>query len=786
MPNQYKLSIILILSLTALAASPISQTEAFNAAQTWWRSRFPERAGLRTQTVQAVERGNQVQMWLINSQDSGFIIVSADTDCPPVLAYGERGRFSYPATSPAVSDWLDNISRQIADIRQSNRAVPANQAKWSALLAGETQNRVERDIPPLLNTTWDQGFPYNTDCPVDASSPAGGYAWAGCGAAAMAQVMRYWGYPEHGSGSRTYQSSLYGTISANFGTATYSWDDMPAAGTPDNNAIPHLLYHCAVALTTTFGPDVSTFSTLNFAPALNQYFDYSLPSLRHRFMYSDTDWKAMLISNLDLYRPVVYIAAHTAISHLFVLDGYDDQDYFHVNWCWGGNYDGYYLLDNLDPGGVLYSGGHAAVFDIYPELDVPLHPLNLYATLVSNYRIDLNWMDISDNEQGYLVERRTGFDGIWTQIANLPPNASSYQDLDLQSHTTYFYRARSYNANGPSSLSNEVYTMTAGIIAPVQASILPSGTGDALLNWTPSANAALYRVYQSDLPEPPGSPDWTPLGETASTSLPLDGSYPRRFYYVSALSSVEMPPTFVEVEGGTFSNGTSNVTISSFFVDKYEVTQDSYLYVMGSNPSNFTGDLTRPVEKVSWFKAIEYCNRRSLLEGLIPCYSYGSFGSDPDDWPAGWNLTATNHANVSCDWNAGGYRLPSEMEWMYAARGGTLTHNYTYSGSNSVGEVAWYGSNSSATTHPVGEKTPNELDLFDMSGNAYEWVWDIYGNYPAGAQTNPHGATSGTYRVRRGGGFSSGDTNCAVANRGYTSPTSGLSYSGLRVCRIIP
>lgn len=782
------LTFLFALSVTLLFAAPVSEPEAISAAQTWWRHQEPERAGLCVQNIQAIERDKLTLLYILNSEDGGFVLISADTDCPPILAYSGTGSFSYPATSPAVDAWLEEYSEQITAIKQEKISQPANQAQWSALLSREDLPlRPTREIPPLLTSTWDQGYPYNADCPVDASSiAAGGHAWAGCGAAAIAQVMGYWGYPEHGSGSRSYQSSLYGTIYANFAAATYDWDNMPTTCSPDNTAIPYLLYHCAVALTTYFGPDVSTFTTWNLASALNQFFSYNYPNLRNRVSYSDQVWKSMIVSDLDLYRPVIYIAAHSAISHLFILDGYQNQDYFHVNWCWNGQYDGYYYLDNLNPGGVLYSGGHAAVFDIYPELDIPIHPLNLTATLVSNYRIDLNWMDLANNEQGYIIQRKSGSEGLWTQIATMPSNSCSYQDLELESHTTYHYRAKAYNANGSSSLSNEVYAITAGIIAPVVATIAPLETGQALLIWAPSANAVQYRIYHCDLPKQPGAEGWTLLGETASTSWPLDGCYPRRFYYVSALTGLEMPQSFVEVTGGTFHNGTSDVTVSTFFIDKYELSQDSYLYVMGNNPSNFTGDPNRPVEKVSWFKAIEYCNRRSLLEGIPPCYSYGSYGTNPDDWPAGWNTSDANHQQFSCNWSAGGYRLPSEMEWMYAAWSGNLSYGYIYSGSNTVEDVAWYRSNAGNTTHPVGQKYPNELGLYDMSGNAYEWVWDIYGGYPSVAQTNPHGAISGPNRVRRGGGFSSQETDCMVTKRGYTVPTRGLNYSGFRVCRIVP
>lgn len=267
----------------------------------------------------------------------------------------------------------------------------------------------------------------------------------------------------------------------------------------------------------------------------------------------------------------------------------------------------------------------------------------------------------------------------------------------------------------------------------------------------------------------------------------LDASYLYRVYADDGFSP-PMPQNFVFVAGGTFNNGTSNVSVSSFYIDKYELTQAGYQAVMGSNPASYYGvGPNYPVYFVSWFKAIEYCNRRSMQEGLPPCYSYGSYGTNPDDWPAGWNTSSTNHTNVSCSWAVNGYRLPTEAEWQFAARGGTQSHNYLYSGGNELWGVGWFESNSNGTSHYVGMKAANELGIFDMSGNIWEWNWDIFGGYPTGAQTDPHGPISGSDRVVRGGCFNSVSYNCSVSYR-YIYYTANFSYYtiGFRCVRISP
>jgi formylglycine-generating enzyme required for sulfatase activity len=238
-----------------------------------------------------------------------------------------------------------------------------------------------------------------------------------------------------------------------------------------------------------------------------------------------------------------------------------------------------------------------------------------------------------------------------------------------------------------------------------------------------------------------------------------------------------VPEGFVFVQGGTFQMGTASggddderpvhtVTLTSFYMGKYEVTQQEWTEIMGSNPSYSKGD-DLPVGMVSWYDAIEYCNKRSLREGLTPAYR-GSGDS------------------VTCDFSASGYRLPTEAEWEYAAKGGAngayLT--YLYAGSNSVGGVGWYDGNSGDGKHPVGQKQPNDLGLYDMSGNVMEWCWDWYGDYPGGSQTDPEGPASGWWRVLRGGSWNIGAPDLRSAVR-YNSPAS-RDYSdilGLRLVR---
>ncbi|MDR2702565.1 MAG: SUMF1/EgtB/PvdO family nonheme iron enzyme [Spirochaetaceae bacterium] len=221
----------------------------------------------------------------------------------------------------------------------------------------------------------------------------------------------------------------------------------------------------------------------------------------------------------------------------------------------------------------------------------------------------------------------------------------------------------------------------------------------------------------------------------------------------------------VRINGGTFTMGgpaaewdrdmyvQHQVTVSSFYMGKYEVTQKEYREIMGTNPSKFKGD-NLPVEMVSWFDAVEYCNKRSQKEGLTPAYTISGTG---DNRTVTWNR------------NANGYRLPTEAEWEYACRAGTTTAYNT--GATISNNTGWYYMNSNNKTHPVGQKPLNPWGLYDMHGNVLEWCWDWYGSYSSDAQTDPVGAASGSYRVLRGGSWSLGAFFARSFHRDYNDPT---------------
>ena len=213
----------------------------------------------------------------------------------------------------------------------------------------------------------------------------------------------------------------------------------------------------------------------------------------------------------------------------------------------------------------------------------------------------------------------------------------------------------------------------------------------------------------------------------------------------------------VAVEGGTFTMGAQDkkrssdekpkhkVKLSSFYIGRYEVTQEEWLAVMGTNPSSLKGE-NKPVESVSWVDCQAFIQKLNTIIG------------------------------------GGKFRLPTEAEWEYAARGGNKSKGFDYAGGNYISNVAWYNGNYSST-YKIGAKDPNELGLYDMSGNVWEWCQDFYGNdyYSSSPQSNPYGPTYGTTRVCRGGSWSNNEGDCLVTKRYSCVPSKGYNNLGFRL-----
>jgi len=296
--------------------------------------------------------------------------------------------------------------------------------------------------------------------------------------------------------------------------------------------------------------------------------------------------------------------------------------------------------------------------------------------------------------------------------------------------------------------------------------------------------------------------DWKVETESTDTEA---GKLVKKCTTCSWTDEMEIPAGFVYIPAGTFQMGSTagyadekpvhGVTISKgYFMGRHEVTQKEYekycRYTGGEDekPTEQYGvGYDYPAYYVSWYDAVVFCNRRSIAEDLTPCYAIGG-ETNPDEWGTVPTSNDSKWNGVTCNWNANGYRLPTEAEWEYAARAGDDTTNArTWSGTkkeDDLEQYAWF--NGSNGTSKVGTLFPNAWGLHDMSGNVWEWCWDWYGDYSDESVTNPTGPTggsSGDTRVGRGGGWDNIASSCAVSSRGYGGPNDRNSFLGFRLVR---
>ena len=316
------------------------------------------------------------------NQNNGFVMISADNDVTPILGYTTSGSFTGKNMPHAFMKLMELYKEEIRYVIINHlKADNAIASRWQSLENGQPLNTAKnaKTVNPLLSTTWNQNPYENEMCPADPAGP-GGHCVTGCPATAMAQIMKFWNYPTTGTGFHSYNASNsngdYGTLSADFGGTTYDWASMPLNLTSSNSAVALLMLHCGVAVEMNYGPNgsggwvIENDQNGNHAAcseiAYKTYFGYASSLNGHqRSEFSDADWKQKLMTDLDAGRPVQYAGWGTG-GHTFVCDGYDQNEFFDMNWGWGGEANGFFNLDALNPGTDDFNSSQQAIFGIQP------------------------------------------------------------------------------------------------------------------------------------------------------------------------------------------------------------------------------------------------------------------------------------------------------------------------------------------------------------------------------------------------------------------------------------
>lgn len=321
---------------------------------------------MKAQDLQMVSSSN---IYIYNIDNQGFIIISGHSILPPVLSYSKQGVFPSLDDAPEnFSSWIQHYSDMI-DYAVANglQPEPSIQQQWDNALVGCFPVKSTTTVDPLIATRWNQDCYYNEYCP---ETPGGGWwgggpcghAYAGCVACAMAQVMKYWNWPEQGIGSHSYTHADYGPQQANFGATTYHWDQMPIEVYGHNDAVATLMYHCGVSVNMNYGPNGSGAQSADVETACRSYFGYCGAKYREKNQYSEEDWLSLIKADLDLSHPFYYSGSSSSAGHAFVCDGYDQYDMIHFNFGWSGSGDNYCSLYEVNG----YNNNQAAVFNMVP------------------------------------------------------------------------------------------------------------------------------------------------------------------------------------------------------------------------------------------------------------------------------------------------------------------------------------------------------------------------------------------------------------------------------------
>lgn len=323
----------------------------------------------------------------VGADGIGFVLLSADDCVFPLLGYSHTDVFVTDNMPENITSWIDGYQREIASVKAIGGLVSSEVTReWNRLLQGGPKGRIEDTyVGPLLSSSWNQTRPYNNWCPEDAGNEDG-HALTGCVATATAQVMYYWKHPVQGRRSHSYMSQTYGELGVNYDTSFYDWDNMRNSvtvwsGQASVDAVAKLCYEVGVIMDMSYSAASSgayehsggMLKRRSAQQGLAEHFYYN-PGMFADFKegYTDAEWDTIISNELNAERPIIYTGSSSTGGHAFVIDGYDPEGLFHVNWGWGGSNNGYYTLNHLavgqegQQGYMAFNELNGAILHCYP------------------------------------------------------------------------------------------------------------------------------------------------------------------------------------------------------------------------------------------------------------------------------------------------------------------------------------------------------------------------------------------------------------------------------------
>ena len=503
-----KKSIILIFLLTCAlggAARQLSPSQALSRV-TGGGVRTMSLNTASAQPAMTVADNGFTSLYVFDKGPSGFMIVSADDCAVPLLGYSDSDSFDPGAIPPQLAEWLDFYAAEIKS---------AASAQGASASATSAQRPYRAPIAPMTQSKWNQGAPYNDDCPLDN----GKRSVTGCVATAMAQMMYYYKWPETGRGSKSYKWEVGDSVlSVNFADITFDWADMTDTYNKESTeaqkaAVAELMYACGVSVHMHFTSGESGAASLDMGPALNEYFDYA-PDMAspQRYFYGLIDWENLIYDQLSRGWPVLYNGQGSEGGHQFICDGYSSDGYFHFNWGWGGLSDGYYLLSALDPmeqgiGGNLtgFNYEQGIWINVRPDSPDSTYTVTPYIYGYGNFGTtatapvalgDEVTFEASKDFINFTNSALTGYMGIAIEAADSSVTYVAHAEpIDLR-----FYGAtRSFSVKLPDDLAPGTYTVTpafkmesSGLWTPILCSL----SGVQALKMTVADSKASFSSFE--------------------------------------------------------------------------------------------------------------------------------------------------------------------------------------------------------------------------------------------------------------------------------------------------
>jgi hypothetical protein len=409
--KKHLLLLILLVSGYGAFAKQVSEQVARQVGFNFLKSKNVE--GLTTAAALQLEYTSHSStanyFYVFNRGSNAFVIVTADDDVIPILAYSTEGAFDANNIPDGAKVLFESYTKQMDIVFQKQAtATDEIRGRWTALLEGkEKSGNKTTAVAPMVATKWNQNPYYNAYCPFDPVNM--GTSVTGCVATAMAQMMKFWNYPNKGAGSHTYTHPVVGMQTADFGNTTYNWSNMPNTINSVNPDIATLMYHAGVSVemdysATGSGAQVAipgwTTNPHSAQYALSTYFRYSASEMHavYRQWLTTQDWIDTLKAELDAGRPLLYVGFGTVGGHVWIADGYDNNNLFHINWGWGGSSDAYYNVDDMNPpslgtgggSGGFYSNQHA-ILGIMPESPIPADKYEKNNNTATAYLLNLSY-----------------------------------------------------------------------------------------------------------------------------------------------------------------------------------------------------------------------------------------------------------------------------------------------------------------------------------------------------------------------------------------------------------